>query len=874
MKIFKRILLGIVLFFLIGTITLYTYKDTLIHEIIAKYNKELNITIDYKDVDLILIKKFPKVQLTVNELSIVNDDMKDTLVQAQKVYFALNIKDLFKKTTKKIQIDAVQIENAQLNLLVNKSGVANYDIKSIYNAASTNTTSSTSNDKGISIKNYEIKNATINYTNVPSNIALNMANINHSGTGDFANSQLDLDTKTTIESLTFNLDNIKYFNKVKLDLTAILGIDLDKMKFAFKENKAIINDLALVFDGLIQINDTSQNYDITFNTPKANFKSLLSLVPSAYSSDFSGLKAQGIAQVNGLFKGVLSDTTFPHYAVNIKTNNASFQYPDLPKSVKGINFDGKIASQGKDAYLDLKDLKFTIDKDTFETKGKITNLLSNPTIDAIFKGVLNLENLSKAYPIALENELKGVLKADFSVQADQKAISQNNYKKIKTKGIASLTDFAYSDTEMANPIYIENAAIQFNTNSIKLADFKAKTGKSDIQATGNLDNLFAFVLDDKDLKGDFNISSNTFVVSDFLVEESTSSNSINDSISKSSEALKIPSFLDINTHINAKKVVYDNLVLKNVTGLMKLKNQKATLQNAKATMLDGQIVFNGDIDTKPTPTQFDMDMDIAQFDIAKSFNTLETFQKLAPIAQALKGKYSTKLKLKGNLDDTFMPTLSSLSGDAFAQLLVKNVNEAALPLLNKLNSKLDFVDFSKLDLTKLKAALSFENGVVSVKPFDIIYKDVKMNISGSHGFDKSLKYNIVMDIPAKYLGTEAQNLLAKLTNEAKNTIRIPLKTAISGTLLKPAIKVESKQALKVLTNKIIAYQKEKLTNQVTDEVENVLDDILSNNGLDSIKNPLDSTKTIKPKDIINNGVKDGVKDILDIFGKKKKKTNP
>jgi len=869
MKIFKRILLGIALFFLIGTTALYAYKDTLIREIIAKYNEELNITIDYKDVDLSLIKKFPKAQLTVNELSIVNDDMKDTLVQAQKVYFALNIKDLFKKTTEKIQIDAIQIENAQLNLLVNKSGVANYDIKSIHDVDSTNT--STSNDKGISIKNYEIKNATINYTNVPSNIALNMANINHSGTGDFANSQLDLDTKTTIESLTFSLDNIKYFNKVKLDLTAILGIDLDKMKFAFKENKAIINDLALVFDGLIQINDTSQNYDITFNAPKANFKSLLSLIPSAYTSNFAGLKAQGVATINGLFKGILSETSLPDYTVNIKTNNASFQYPDLPKSVKGINFNGKIASQGKDAYLDLKDLKFTIDQDTFETKGKITKLMTNPTVDAVFKGVLNLENLSKAYPVALDNELKGVLKADFSVQADQKSINENNYEKIKTNGTASLTDFAYSDTEMANPVYIENAGIAFKTNSIKLTDFKAKTGKSDIQAIGKLDNLFAFVLDDKDLKGDFDISSNMFVVSDFLVADENTSATKNENIT--SESLKIPSFLDINTRVNAKKVVYDNLVLKNVTGLMKLKNQKVTLQNAKAAMLDGQVVFNGDIDTKPTPAQFDMDMDIAQFDIANSFRTLETFQNLAPIAQALKGKYSTKLKLKGSLDDEFMPNLSSLSGDAFAQLLVKNVNEAALPLLNKLNSKLDFVDFSKLDLTKLKAALSFENGVVSVKPFDIVYKDVKMNISGSHGFDKSMKYNIVMDIPAKYLGTEAQNLLAKLTNEAKDTIRIPLNTAISGTVLKPAIKVNFKQAMNILGNKIIAYQKEKLTNQATEEVNNAIDDILTNNGLDSIKNPLDSTKTINPKDIINNGVKDGVKDILDIFGKKKK-TNP
>jgi hypothetical protein len=41
--------------------------------------------------------------------------------------------------------------------------------------------------------------------------------------------------------------------------------------------------------------------------------------------------------------------------------------------------------------------------------------------------------------------------------------------------------------------------------------------------------------------------------------------------------------------------------------------------------------------------------------------------------------------------------------------------------------------------------------MVSVKPFDINYKDIKATIA-KHGFDQSMNYNIQFNVPVKYLG--------------------------------------------------------------------------------------------------------------------------
>jgi hypothetical protein len=874
MKILKRILLALLLLIGIAVALVYVYKDTLIKRFVDNYNKNLNITIAYDDIGLSLFKKFPHANLSIDNLSIVHDDLKDTLFVSDKVYLAMNIEDLFKKSNEKIIINDLLIDKAKLNLLINKEGKATFDIKNLNKSTNNSVTTNTDENKEfvIDINRYELLNSTIIYNDKKTGILIDLENVNHYGKGDFSSKLLDLDTKTTVQKMTVGVGKVKYFNNAKVNLDAILGMDLENLKFTFKKNSAKINDLALVFDGFIDVNDNNQIYDITFNAPKANFKNVLSLIPSAYSSNFSGVSANGIANVNGMFKGVLSDKEFPKYNIHINTKNASFKYPDLPKSVTDIDFNGAIVSNTShnNVFLDIKNLKFTIDKDTFETSGKITKLSSNPTVDAKFKGTLDLENLTKAYPIKLDQELKGVLKANFTTKADQKSVQENNYENIKTNGTASLNDFSYAGDDVSNPVYIKNASVKFNTSSILLTDFNAKTGKSDIQASGKLDNLFAFVFDNKDLKGNFNVNSNNFVVSDFLVEDKQTAKNTQETTKDqtTTEALKIPNFLDITTKVNAKRVVYDNIELKNLSGLMKLKDQKAILTNTKATMLDGQVVFNGDVNTKPNPATFDLDMNVSKFDIANSFNTLETFQKLVPVAKALKGKYNTSFKLKGNLDEAFSPEMNSLSGNAFAQLFVNNIDNTAIPLINSLASNLKFIDFSKVDLSKLKTALSFKNGRVTVKPFDLKYQDMILHISGSHGFDKSLKYSLKMDVPAKYLGTEAVNLLSKLTNIDKDTIMIPLSTMIDGNMLKPIVKVNFKSAINDLTVKVLEYQKQELTNQATSQVTDAINDVLTNNGLDSIiKLPKDSTNNV-----INDVINGGVNDVLDgLFGGKKKK---
>src|SRR5690606_30713697 len=111
------------------------------------------------------------------------------------------------------------------------------------------------------------------------------------------------------------------------------------------------------------------------------FKNFLGLVPSAYSGSLDNVKTTGEFTVQGFAKGLYSDNTVPKFNVAIASNNASVQYPDLPKSVQNIVIDAKIINETgilNETYVNLDKLSFKIDRDVFNASANIRNVVENP----------------------------------------------------------------------------------------------------------------------------------------------------------------------------------------------------------------------------------------------------------------------------------------------------------------------------------------------------------------------------------------------------------------------------------------------------------------------------------------------------------------
>ena len=843
----------------------FLFKDQIKTKISEAINAKVDAKVSFAEADLSLFKNFPNANVTLEKLVIINKApfQGDTLISLGELNLKMSIKELFKGKNEAIAIDGISSKNGLINIIFNKDGIANYDIalkdeKTIDDGKSS--------PLSLKIQNYKVENFKLRYFDESSKIKMVIDSLNHEGTGDFTAQKLDLVTKSTAK-VSLDMDKVNYMKNVALTLDAILGIDLEKSKYTFKENKALINQLPLEFDGFIQMVEAGQEYDLKFKTPTSSFKNFLGVIPSAYAANLDNVKTTGDFTVVGFAKGLYSDTTVPKFNIDIVSNNASFKYPDLPKSVQNIVIDTRIINETgilNDTYVSLDNLSFKIDQDVFNAKANIRNITQNAIVDAALKGTINLANLSKAYPIKLDKPLSGILKADVTTKFDMQSVEKSQYQNINNAGTMSLSGFNYVD-ENGKKMNISNALVQFNPSQVNLKELNATTGKSDISVTGILENFYGFIFKNQELKGNFNMNSKQLAVDDFMTagEESKTD-------SKKADAMKIPAFLNCTLTAKATTVLYDNLTLKDVSGKLIVKDEKVTFENVKTAIFGGRIDMNGAVSTKGKTPVFNMDLKLNQVDIAQSFTQLDLLKKIAPIAGIINGKLNSSIKLNGNLDATELtPDLKTLTGDLLGQLLSTSVNSSNSTLLTALGSNIKFIDVNKINLNDLRAALTFKDGKVNVKPFDINYKDIKATIGGTHGFDQSMNYNLKFEVPTKYLGSEANALIAKLSPaEAEKVQSIPINALLVGNFTNPKITTDINSAVTKLTTQLVNQQKDRLVKQGT----SALTDLLNKN-----KKLGDTTKTVLPatKEEVKTKVKEEVKtkasDLLNGFFNKKKK---
>ncbi|MEM8929422.1 MAG: AsmA-like C-terminal region-containing protein [Bacteroidota bacterium] len=894
----KKILriLGVLALVLIGTlIALPFFLEGKIADIIKnKVNQNINATLDFDDANLSLVKSFPNAYVDLKGVSLVNKTPfeGDTLFSAGDIVLEMSIKELFKSREEPIGIKKLLLDKAKLHIKMDTLENANYAIALEKEVIGQEPTEEESSSFTLDLQEYAITDAQIIYDDFISGMHLTISEMNHSGSGDLSFEDSKLQTKTDA-LVSFEMNGTQYLNRNKVALDALIGIHLEENKYSFLENTALVNQLPLVFDGFIQVNEENQEVDISFKTPSSDFKNFLGVIPEAYASNLDGVTTTGNFEVDGQFKGIVDDDHIPTFTINISSNNASFKYPDLPKTVRNVFIDTKISNETgitEDTYIDINRLSFQIDGDTFNLNAKIGELLGNTKVNLHGDGTINLANISKAYPMSTDYGLTGVLTADVTTAFDMASLEKQQYQNTQTNGNASLKGFHYESDELKSPVDIQEAALTFNPDTVSLDSFRGKTGQTDFRATGTLTNLLGFVFNNENMEGRFNLQSNTLAVNDFMVEETEAQDtSEEDTRAPTTERIKIPRFLDAVIDASAQSVFYDNLNLKNVKGRLIIKDETATLEDFSSELFDGKLALNGRVSTKGETSTFDMGLGIDGFKIAESFQALDLFQVLAPVAQAFQGRLNSNIKLSGNLKEDMTPNLGTLSGDLLGTLLAAKVDTQSAPALAALNNQFNFIDLNALDLDDLKTALSFNNGKVVTEPISLNYKDIAINLTGSHTFDAQLQYQATLDVPAKYLGSDVNNLIAQIDDTSLKDLKIPVIANITGGYSSPQVTTDLTSGVTKLTQQLVEIQKQKLLNEGKEKAKNLLGGLLHQNR-DSTET--DSTKTNGVSQILggllagkktdsaqldstpqNDGVKEAAKSILGgLLGKKKKDT--
>lgn len=803
------------------------FKDTIITKVKTAINENVNAKVNFQDLDLGIIRSFPDLSISLNDLIVIGTDSfaTDTLANIKTLQLNLNLMSVIKGET--YQINKVDLIQPNIYARVLKSGKANWDImKTDSTTAAADTTTTTFK---AALQKYNIEKGKVIYDDASLGFFMELDSLDHSGSGDFTQDLFTLKTKSEIEKLTIKYGGIPYLNEVKLAAELPLEIDLKQMKFSLGENNIRLNDLILSLVGSLAMpNDNDMLVDVKFNAEKSDLKNFLSLIPAIYAGSFKDLNATGKFALNGKAKGTYNETSLPAFDVNLLIENGQIKYNSLPAAINNINIKANINNPDgviNNTVVNIPAFHLAFDKTPVDGRLLVKTPTSDPFVDMALKGKLDLKQLTAIFPMK-DMTLSGILDVDVKAAGNKSSIDKGQYESFKASGQMLASNFNYSGASVPKPVSISSAKMSFSPKNITLSNLNAKVGKSDFQANGTINNYLSYFFQkNQSLQGVFNLNSNLIDVNELMGPETATTTPDTSKLT----IIEVPKNIDFKMAVKAGRVLYDNFDIKNARGALSVKNETIYFDNMALEMLGGLMKMNGAYSTldvkKP---KVDIDFGIEKMSIQKAFQTFNTIKLLAPIAQYTKGEFSTNFKFNSLLGQDMMPIYSSIDASGMANI-IEAVLEGFEPL-NKLAAGLNANELKKLELKNVLAKFKIDDGRLNVAPFNIKKGDILMNVQGSNGLDQTLDYNLGLNIPRALLGKAnetANSLLASLNSKAGTAIAlgdmVKVNALVGGTIKKPTIKLdlgkgEAKAEAKAIANQVISEKKAELETKAKEEV--------------------------------------------------------
>jgi hypothetical protein len=798
------------------------FKPQLMEMAKTEINKNVNAKVEFSDFKVSILKGFPDVYIGLMNLSVVgiNDFEGDTLVAFREFSVRVDIKSVF--AMKNILVKSVLLDSPTMNAIVNRDGKVNWDIAIPSEAAEEPTEEPATEESSAfkaSLKKFEIRNAKIRYIDLESDMKATLANLNFLLSGNMGLDYTTLKMSTTVEKFNFYMDGIRFMKDASLGFDAEIGADLVNSVYKFNDNVFSLNDLTLKFDGEVRMPTDDIDVDIVFATKKADFKSLLSLVPAIYMTDFEGLKTSGKLSLDGFVKGTVGETTLPNVSMNLMVDNARFQYPDLPKSAENINVDAKIFYDGINddkTTVDVNKFHIELGGNPFDATLTVRTPMSDMQLAGAIKGIVDFGTLADVVPME-ETTIKGILDCNLAFGGLMSYIEKEQYDKFKADGDLKLRNFEFVSPDMPQGIKIVEAILSFSPKYVQLANFDARMGNSDFRMNGRLENFIPFALKDETLKGNLNFFSSLIDVNEIMGESSETEEIPQDTIPMS--IIEIPKNIDFTLAADVKKILYDKMEIEAMRGQIVVRNGVAKMNNLAMNMLQGSLTLNGEYSTQnvEVPT-VDFAMDIKNFDIPSAVKSFGMLEKLAPQVKNLTGNVSSKLTLNAALDSTMGPILNTVNSKGrFASQNIAVVNSK---VLGKAADLLKYEDLRNPKLKNLDAGFSVKDGVVTIEPFDTEMAGVGMNFGGSMTLDQVLDFKIKLDMPKSKLGpaSDALNYIstaaaAKGVNVGMgDKVKIGLK--VTGTATDPKVGIDGGDATQSVKEQVKEQVKEVVKEQV------------------------------------------------------------
>ncbi|WP_026976528.1 AsmA-like C-terminal region-containing protein [Flavobacterium tegetincola] len=477
--------------------------------------------------------------------------------------------------------------------------------------------------------------------------------------------------------------------------------------------------------------------------------------------------------VNGIYNA--NERKFPVTNGKFHLTNGMLKTTYYPKPIQNITLNATLENK-KGTF---EDVKLVIPKAGFKFEGEpfVINASFENFTDILYdvkaKGTINM---SKIYKVFSQKgiDFDGYIKADLSLAGKQSDATNRRYGNLKNSGTLELKNIVTKSSYLQKPFTITEGLFTFNQDKMHFQNFNGVYGTATVKMNGYVENAINFILaDDQTLHGNFSFTSDEVNINELMPTEVEKTNDPDPKKNTKtvSTVIEIPKNLDLNMRFNAAKVVYDDLIVKNLIGNIQIKNGGLTMQNGTLNIIGAtakmDAFYKNDGNRK---ANFNYKIVASEFDIKRAYNEIKLFREIVTAAEKAEGIVALDYKISGVLDNNLQPIMPSLVGGGI--LSVNNVKMKGFKLLNAVSQKTETDVFNNPDISKVDIKTSIKNNLVTIEPFTIKASLFRLRFSGQTSFDGKLNLQMRLGLPP--LGI----------------IGIPMK--ISGTHDNPDVKLGKK----------------------------------------------------------------------------------
>jgi hypothetical protein len=750
----------------------------------AEIEQATRVRVSWSDVGLTFFRDFPHPTFSLHDLTVIGTGRfdGDTLAAVGTFRAAFGVGSVVRAVTGSgpLVVRSVRIDRPVLNLTVDDDGTASWDV--VPSRGDGGGDEGSGRSLAVALRSFELTDGRIVLQNERSGLFASVEGLRHSLSGNFSRETLVASTELHADRTTLQFAGTPYLAGVSLDFDADFDVDMSGPRFRLLDNQLRLNDLVLGVEGEVARQGEDLVLGLSFEAPSTQFAQLLSLVPVVYQRDFASLQTSGSFSLAGFVRGVYGESAFPALALDVRVENGSFKYPDLPLPARAITADLSITNPGGDidsTVIRLSRFHVEIGDQPIDAAVTLRTPVSDPEADVRVHGTLDLGAVARTVNLDNTVGLAGVIVADAAARARRSDVDSARYERITAQGSIVATDVTLRSDALRQPIDVEEMRIELSPQRAALRSLRAQLGSSDLQATGQIDNLLAFVLGWAPLRGQGTMTSRRFVLDEWRSDDDI-------------RAIAVPAMLDLTLDARIDQLAFDALEMTNARGRAIVRDQRLTFERFALQTLGGRIGMDGWYETlDPTRPTFALDLALDSLDIAGAAAAFLTVRTLAPVAQHARGTFSSALDLRGALGEDMAPVFDVLDGRG--TLATSRVSIEGFPMLDRLSDALQLSRLSNPTVEALRSSIRIQNGRLHVDPFQVGVAGLAMTVAGSSGIDRSVDYTLGLLVPRagfadaalQGLATRAGPLGASLA--AVDPVRIGVR--VTGTVDQPALNV-------------------------------------------------------------------------------------